>query len=143
MKLLLLFNSYESNSHYHDPLCMFAQISERLQAQEVEECSSCDIEILNSKLPLNETTTEPLNAPPSPGSQSRLPLHTDYCPQSVLCHRPDPQQWTNVTNETYFHTVEEDLTEKQEIRFSGISEASESLQESCSVVFGYISNETL
>ncbi len=147
MHLRLLSNLSTSSLHDHNPLCIFAQINERLQAPEVEQCSSCDIEILNVKPPLNETTTQPLNTLPSPGSSpstsspSCVLLPADYCPQSGLCGRPAHQQMICVTNKSYLSTVEEDLTEKQGI-ISENTEPSESLQESCSVVFGYISNDT-
>lgn len=70
-----------------------AQAAERLQAQEVEQCSSCDVEVL--------ITTPPAGgAEPRPGSLSQVPLHTGYCPQSVtlLWDRPALQPTTSVTN---------------------------------------------
>lgn len=135
---------------------MFAQ-AERLQSQKVEECSSCEIEILNTRPPLNETTTlrdpEPLSTLPSPGSQaspstlslSRVPLQADYCRQSVmvLWEGPALQQIAGVTNKTCFHTTEEALGEAQQVMFSELNEPPESLQESCSVIYGYISKDTL
>ncbi|XP_062418251.1 leukemia inhibitory factor receptor isoform X3 [Pungitius pungitius] len=72
------------------------ETAERLQAQEVEQCSSCAVEVL--------ITTPPVGGPePRPGSLPRPPLHTDYCPQSVtvLLDRPVRQ---SITNETYLLT---------------------------------------
>ncbi|XP_044051060.1 oncostatin-M-specific receptor subunit beta isoform X2 [Siniperca chuatsi] len=129
------------------------ETGERIQSQKVE-CSSCDIEILNTR-PLNETTAlrdpEPLNTLQSPGSQSAsstlsfscVPLHANYCPQSAtVWDRPILQQIACKTNKTYFYTMEEDSSEAQ-VMFDEINEPSESLQESCSVIYSYISNETL
>lgn len=135
---------------------MFVQ-AERLQSQKVEECRSCDIEILSTRPPPNETTTlrdpEALNTLPSPGSLaspstlslSRVPLQAGYCPQMVmlLWDGPALQQIEGITNKTYFHTTEEDLSEAQQVIFSEVNELSESLQESCSVTYGYISKDTL
>ncbi|XP_042344411.1 leukemia inhibitory factor receptor [Plectropomus leopardus] len=129
------------------------ETSEKLQSQKVEECSCCDIEILNSRPLLEET----MNSLPSPGSQaspltlslSCVPLQADYCPQSVTVSwdRPDLQQMVCISNKTYLHTVEEDdLSEKQQARIIEIKsgcEPSENLLESCSVVYGYISSDNL
>lgn len=136
---------------------MFVQTIEKMQSQKVEECSSCNIEILNNRPPLNETTArsdpEPRNTVPSPGSQSSpstLPLscvllHTDYCPQSVtvLWGRPALQQTACITNKTYFQTMEMGDWSEAQVMLNETSAPSESLQESCSVIYGYISNDTL
>lgn len=135
---------------------MFVQTVERLQPQKVEECSCCEIEILNTRPPPNETTTlrdpEHLDTLPSPGPQSSsstlllayVPLEADYCPQSVMVlqNKPAPQQITYMTNKTYFHPMKEDLPEAKQAMFSEISEPSETPQELCSVIYGYISNDT-
>ncbi|XP_076587335.1 leukemia inhibitory factor receptor isoform X2 [Chaetodon auriga] len=133
------------------------EASERLQSQQMEECSSCDLEILNTRPVVNGTITpsdlEPLNTPPSPGSQpprsifslSCVSLQEDYCPQSAtaLWDRTAPRQMVCVTNKTYFHTMEADLTAAQQAVFSEINESSESLQETCSIeYYGYISYDT-
>lgn len=157
MDWLLLSNLHASILHYRNPLCMFVQASERLQAQQVEECSCCDIEILNTRPFVNATTTlsdpEPLSTPPPPGSRSppstlslaRVPLQADYCPQSttVFWDSTALQHTACVTNKTYFHTMEKDLSEAQRAMSSESNERSESLQESCSDVYGYISNDAL
>ncbi|XP_042276180.1 oncostatin-M-specific receptor subunit beta [Thunnus maccoyii] len=134
------------------------QTGEWLQTQRVEECISCDIEILNIRPPLNQTTTlrdpELLNTPssvfqssPSSLSPSCEPLHSDYCPQSatVFWDTQTLQEITYIANKTYFHTMKEDLSEPQQDESSEITsfEPSECLQESCCVIYGYISNETL
>ncbi|XP_035514491.1 oncostatin-M-specific receptor subunit beta [Morone saxatilis] len=93
------------------------ETSEKLQSQNVE-CSCCDIEILNTSVPLNETSTvndpEPINTLTSSGSQSSpsaclslscVPLQAEYCPQSVTAL----QQTVCITNKTYFYTVKDDL----------------------------------
>ncbi|XP_070761070.1 leukemia inhibitory factor receptor [Enoplosus armatus] len=122
------------------------ETDKRLQSQKLEECSSCNIEILNTRPPLTETTTlrdpEPLNTSPASQSSpstlplSRVTLQADYCPQSttVLWYRPALQQIQCMTNKTYFHTMEED---------SEVNEINARLQESCSVMYGYISNDTI
>ncbi|XP_028434715.1 leukemia inhibitory factor receptor isoform X2 [Perca flavescens] len=122
------------------------ETSEQLQSQKVEECRCCNIEILNTRPLLDETTAlrdaEPMNTLPSPGSQpspsalslSCVPLQTEYCPQSVTvsCDRTTLQQ-TCISNKTYMHTIEEDLSEAQQVM----------LRESSSVIYGYIFSETL
>ncbi|XP_049435302.1 leukemia inhibitory factor receptor isoform X1 [Epinephelus fuscoguttatus] len=121
------------------------ETGERLQSQKVEECSCCDIEIVNSRPPLDET----LNTLPSPGSKSfspTLPLQVDYCPQSVTVSwdTPDLQQITCITNKTYLPTAVEDLSEAEGVtEIKSSCETSESLLESCSVIYGYISNDNL
>nr|XP_020449371.1 leukemia inhibitory factor receptor-like isoform X2 [Monopterus albus]XP_020449372.1 leukemia inhibitory factor receptor-like isoform X2 [Monopterus albus] len=55
-----------------------------VQSHKVEDCISCDIEILDTHPPLNETTTltdpEPLTAPPpSPSSLSSTSCHFPVC----------------------------------------------------------------
>lgn len=124
---------------------MLAQTVEWLQPQRVDECSSCDIEILYTRPPLNEPTTlsdaGPQSTPPSPGTHSCPPLQAEYCPQSVTVLLRDREALLCVTNKAYFHTVEEDLSEAQ-VRLSETCEPSESLQGSCSVEYDYISNGT-
>ncbi|XP_040898493.1 oncostatin-M-specific receptor subunit beta isoform X2 [Toxotes jaculatrix] len=133
---------------------------ERVQPHKVEECISCDIEIINTHPPLNHTATlrdpGPLNTPPSPTSLSSfsslspfcLPVQ-DYRPQLVtlLCEGLALPQITHITNKTYFHSKVEDFSEPQEeVTFSEIKssfEPSDCLQESCSVIYGYVSSDTL
>lgn len=110
---------------------MFAQTVEWMQSQRVDECSSCDIEILSDGLPQSTL--------PSPGSQSCPPLQAEYCPQSVTVMLRDREALLCVTNKAYFQTAEEDLAQ---VRLSDVYEPSESLQESGSVEYGYISNDT-
>ncbi|KAM8885085.1 LOW QUALITY PROTEIN: leukemia inhibitory factor receptor [Spinachia spinachia] len=77
------------------------ETAERLQAQEVEQCSSCDIEVL--------ITTPPVGgAEPCPGSLSQAAPHTGYCPQmiTVLWDKPALQPITCITNKTYLLTQE-------------------------------------
>nr|XP_046243960.1 leukemia inhibitory factor receptor [Scatophagus argus] len=108
------------------------------QTLEIEECSICDIEIVDSRPPLNEETTqsdaEPLNTLPSPGSQpsptalslSNVLFQAEYCPQSVtaLCGQPALQQTTCIINKSYFQTKEEYLSEAQQVPLSEISKPS-------------------
>ncbi|KAK5870919.1 hypothetical protein PBY51_003827 [Eleginops maclovinus] len=136
------------------------ETGERMHALKVEEYRSCDIEILNSRPLLKETTAlrdpAPPNTLPSLASQSSAPttslssvlLETGYCPQSatVLRDRPDIQQMTSIKNEPFHHTMEEDSSEAQQLMFSEIKssfEPSGSVHDSCSVIYGYISNNTL
>ncbi|GLD54248.1 leukemia inhibitory factor receptor-like isoform X1 [Lates japonicus] len=135
------------------------ETGERVQPHKVEECISCDIEILNTHPPLNESTTrrdpEPLNMPPSPCSQFSAPSLSptcvplqDYCPQSapLLFEGPAPQQITCITNKSYFNSTVGYLFQPQEVAFSEIKpsfEPPDCLQESCSVVYGYISSDTM
>ncbi|XP_040010243.1 leukemia inhibitory factor receptor isoform X2 [Xiphias gladius] len=132
---------------------------ERMQSRNVEECISCDIEILNTCPQVNETTTlsrpEPLNTPPSPGSQSstsslspsRVPLQ-DYCQHSamLLCEGPAPQQMACISNKNYFYSLLEENSEPKEVTATEIKssfEPSDCAQESYSVTYGYISSDTL
>ncbi|XP_059192738.1 leukemia inhibitory factor receptor [Centropristis striata] len=137
------------------------ETSEWLQSQKVEECSSCDIEILNTKPLLNQTAVlrdpEPLSTLPSPGSQSSpsasslsyVPLEAHYFPQSVTVFWESPavQQITSVTNKTYLCTMEEeDFPEAQPDKFTEIKssfEPSDIQQVPCSVIYGYVSNDTM
>ncbi|KAM7415884.1 hypothetical protein PAMA_018107 [Pampus argenteus] len=127
---------------------------ERLQSQRVEECVTCDIEILNIRPLLNENTPkdpELLNTPSLAAFQSVSPacepLQVCYFPQSatVLCGTETFQETIYTENKTYFGTTGEDLSESQQVASSEItsSEPSECLQESCSVIYGYIINENL
>ncbi|CAJ1069255.1 leukemia inhibitory factor receptor isoform X1 [Xyrichtys novacula] len=132
------------------------ETGERLNSQSPEECRSCDIEILNTRPLLTETTIlghpEHLNTTPllAPGSSpSALPLscvphHAEYCPQ--LWDQAVLQQTTCITNETYFHTMERDPSETQGVTLSDIKISlnfSDCQQEPCNVMSGYISNENL
>lgn len=113
---------------------MFVQTGERLQSHRVEECISCDIEILNIRPPLNETTTqidpELLNTPSSSASQSSLsslspscePLQADYCSQlaTALWDTQTLQETTCIANKTYFNNMEEDLHEPLQVASSEI-----------------------
>ncbi|XP_034547122.1 leukemia inhibitory factor receptor isoform X2 [Notolabrus celidotus] len=127
------------------------ETGDRLQSEKPEECTSCNIEILNTRPFLTETTQgdpEDLNTSPSPAPALDLPLscvpfQTDYCPQ--LWDGAALEQNTCITNQTYFHTMEEDLSETH-VMLADIKstlELSESQQESCNVICGYISNEVL
>ncbi|XP_062272715.1 oncostatin-M-specific receptor subunit beta [Scomber scombrus] len=126
-----------------------------LQSQKVEECISCDIEILNTRPPLNKTTRkdpELLNTPCSSASQcstssfspSCEPLQADYYPQSATLLWETQAQITCIANKTYLNITEKDWSEPQQVASSEITsfDPSECLQESCSVIYGYISNET-
>lgn len=132
----------------------------RLHSQEVEECISCVIEIVNTRPPLTETTTliepEPANILLLPGSDSSPasttpsfePIQGDYCPQSATLRwdRPTPQRITSITNKSYLYSVVEDNSEPQEITSNVIkfsANPSECMQESCAVIYGYISNATV
>ncbi|XP_041855246.1 leukemia inhibitory factor receptor [Melanotaenia boesemani] len=96
------------------------EMDQRLQSQRVEDCICCDIEILNIKPLLDETTTignpELTNTLCSTISQSALSitpsscvvLQTDYHPQAaVVWDRPTPQQMTCITNKSYLHCCQE------------------------------------
>ncbi|XP_074527018.1 leukemia inhibitory factor receptor [Halichoeres trimaculatus] len=130
----------------------FLQETERLPSQKPEECISCDIEILNTRPFLIETTQrdlEPLNTPPpSPPASSLLlsceAYQMEYCPQ--LWDGAALQQTTCITNRTYFDTTEEDPSDTQEIVFPDFKpsfELFESLPESCHVTSGYLPNEAI
>ncbi|XP_008283146.1 leukemia inhibitory factor receptor isoform X2 [Stegastes partitus] len=131
----------------------------RLRSQKAEVCVSCDIEIVTTRSPVRETTplTDPelTDMPCSPGSgsspssttPSRVPLQADYCPQSALLHwdRPTPQPAMSITNKSYLYAAVEDYSEHQQVTSSGMKpgfEPSDCLQESCAVIYGYISNVT-
>uniref|UniRef100_A0A3Q1EKW3 Leukemia inhibitory factor receptor-like n=1 Tax=Acanthochromis polyacanthus TaxID=80966 RepID=A0A3Q1EKW3_9TELE len=133
---------------------------QRLHSQKAEECISCVIEIVNARPPLMETTTlidpEPANILCSPGSDSSpssMPpscklIQADYCPQSATLHwdRPTLQRITSITNKSYIYSMVEDYSEPQQVTSSEVKssfEPSECLQESCTVIYGYISNVTL
>lgn len=132
---------------------LFAQTDHRLQDEEVEECVSCDVQILNKPL-LPETSTpkdpEFTNAPSSPGSQlclSPLLLQSNYCPQSAVlpCDTTTHQQVMSVTNRGYLRgylsTDVEHPSEAQEATVSEITpnfEPSAHLQDSCVVLCGYV-----
>lgn len=95
------------------PVC-FTQNVEGLQAKEAEECSGCDIEIVNigpppddSSAPSDPETPDPLHSCGSPSLSlflSGVPLQGNYCPQvfPVLLEKQDLQQMTPVTNKTHF-----------------------------------------
>lgn len=136
MWTFLLSQLLESSLHCYYSSCVFVQTSVWLQSQEVKECSTCDIECLNTR-PLNETTlTDPEPLDTLPGSQPSplvlslacVSFQEDYCVQSVE-DKPAFQQIAYVTNKTYFEAME-DLCETQEVTLSEINEPSESLQES-------------
>ena len=139
--------------------CIFAQTAQRLQSQRVEECICCDIEILNIRPLLTETTsvrdaelTNTLCSPCSPSSiSSKSPncvsLQAEYHPQSaiLLQDRPTPQQMTCVTNKSYLRPVVENHSEPQQATTSGrsfSSEPSDCLQESRALIYGYISDDS-
>ncbi|XP_029366774.1 oncostatin-M-specific receptor subunit beta isoform X2 [Echeneis naucrates] len=85
--------------------------------QEVDECISCDIEILNAWLPLSEAPTlgdpEPPSVRSTPGSQSSLfPASAsdappqDYCPQSAtLLGEVAAARTTCITNKSYLYSA--------------------------------------
>ena len=129
---------------------MFAQTDQRLQTLSVEECRCCDVEILNVKPPLNQTSLrrdpELANMLCIPGTESGSssvpascePVQADYRPQSaiVLWDRLALQPMMSITNKSYLSTVEEN-EERWEI--SSSSEPSTCLEESCAAIYGYIS----
>lgn len=100
------------------------ETDQRLQSLKTEECICCDIEIVTIRPPPNETA--------------------DYCPQSatLFLDRPALQQITSITNKSYFYTSGENFSEQQEVRLGEITQPSECLQESCAVIYGYISSDT-
>ncbi|XP_061585467.1 leukemia inhibitory factor receptor [Cololabis saira] len=127
------------------------------QSQRVEECICCDIEILNVKPLLNQTNlkgdpelkmlcspgTEPCALSVSPSCE---PVQADYRPQSdtLLWDRPAQQQMMCIANKSYLSTADEILKPHESI-FSEISsnfEISVCQQESCTVIYGYISEKT-
>ncbi|XP_069563953.1 leukemia inhibitory factor receptor [Brachyistius frenatus] len=131
------------------------ETDQRLRSQEVEECISCDVEIVNIRPPLNETTSsrdpELTDTLRSPGSRTVntlcAPLQTDYIPQSatLLKDQPASEQITWASNRSYLCTTVENFSELQQITFSNFKsrfEPSDGLQESFSIVHDYISNET-
>ncbi|KAM4576175.1 leukemia inhibitory factor receptor isoform 2-T2 [Odontesthes bonariensis] len=130
------------------------QTAQRLQSQKVEECISCDIEILNIRPLLSEKTsvrdaelTKTLCSPCFPSSISSksptcVPLQVDYHPQSaiLLWDRPTPEQMICVTNKSYLRPVVENHSEPQEATISGKSFSFEPSE--CAVIHGYISDDT-
>lgn len=137
---------------------MFVQASETVLSHKLEECISCDIEILNTRPPLNETTTlrdpEPVSELPSPASQpftpslspSSVSFQADYCPQSatLLCDKEAGQQTTCIINKSYFHSMVDSVSGPQQVTSEiKLSIEPDDLQESCSVVYGYIYSDTL
>uniref|UniRef100_A0A3P8TEF7 Fibronectin type-III domain-containing protein n=1 Tax=Amphiprion percula TaxID=161767 RepID=A0A3P8TEF7_AMPPE len=136
------------------------ETDQRLHSQKAEECISCVIEIVNARPPLMETTTliepEPADILCSPGSDSSPssmapscePIQADYCPQPATLHwdRPTLPQITSITNKSYVYSMVEGYSEPQEVTSSEIKssfEPSDCLQDSCAVIYGYISNVTL
>lgn len=109
----------------YELVCLFVQTADRLQSQEVEECSRCDIEILNTGPRFDDTARlsnpEPLDtqiscgsqSSPSPVSLSCVPLQGDYCPQSVivLWEEQALQQMTCFSSKSYFRNTEQDMSE--------------------------------
>ncbi|KAI4820266.1 hypothetical protein KUCAC02_028250 [Chaenocephalus aceratus] len=69
------------------------ETGERLQALKVEECSTCDIEILNSRPLLKETSAlrdpAPMNPPPSPAPLNLPPSPAPLNPPPTSCS-PEP-----------------------------------------------------
>ncbi|XP_058493211.1 oncostatin-M-specific receptor subunit beta isoform X2 [Solea solea] len=138
------------------------QTGERVPSHKMEECITCDIEILNSHPPLVKPSTLRENRPvfmstPSPGSQSSdsspsppcvVPVQ-DYCPHSVTPLREGPalQQITCMANKSYFYPMVEESPETQGETTSSEVKASFDLsdgqQSSCTVTYGYVSNDTL
>ncbi|XP_026198886.1 oncostatin-M-specific receptor subunit beta [Anabas testudineus] len=124
--------------------------NETVLSHKPDECISCDIEILNTSPPLNQTSTlkdpEPTNKLPSPDSQSYAPSSSpssgSYCPQSaaLLYHRAADQQ-TSITNKSYFHTMVDDAFEPQQVKICEIKYSVEP-HESLGVEYGYMSNES-
>ncbi|XP_067377365.1 leukemia inhibitory factor receptor isoform X1 [Channa argus] len=123
-------------------------------SENVEECISCDIEIINS---LSDTASlrdpEPMNAlsfpvSHSPFSPSWMSLKADYCPQSatLLSDKADVGQVTFITNKSYIPSVVECVFEPQEVMLSETKssfEPSDCPEESCIIECGYISKDTL
>lgn len=126
---------YEYSFSHHS--CVFAQNMQRLQAQEAEECSGCDIEIVNIGPPPDNTaalsdpeTPDSLHSrgsPPSTLSLSRVLLKVDYCPQVVAELREGRglQQMSLVINDAYFCNTEEDLCGGAKGEFEERSESGE------------------
>ncbi|KAM4579157.1 leukemia inhibitory factor receptor [Fundulus diaphanus] len=119
----------------------------KLQSQKVEECISCDVEVLNIKPLWHESSTlrDPECADPmcSPGSlpSSSVPIQTGYWPQSavLLFERATNQEMVAISNKSYLSPI----AEPQQVEFSQIRsgfETSDSLQGSCAAVYGYISD---
>ncbi|XP_026177146.1 oncostatin-M-specific receptor subunit beta [Mastacembelus armatus] len=115
---------------------------ERVLHHKVEDCISCDIEILDTHPPLNEAINQA-----SSMALSCAPLQADYRPQSavLLCTTPALQQIKCIANRSYFDPMAGDVSEPQ-VTFSEIKssfEPSDCLQESCSIICDYISSDTL
>ncbi|KAM6930889.1 leukemia inhibitory factor receptor [Xenentodon cancila] len=134
------------------------ETDQRLQSQSVEECICCDIEILSVKPLLNQTDlrgdpeltkmlcspgTEPCASFESPSCE---PEQADYRPQSEILQweRPALQQMMCIANKSYLGTTDDNQRPHESV-FSEISynsEPSVCQQESCTVIYGYISENT-
>lgn len=130
-----------------------------MQSHKVEECMSCDIEILNNNQPPTEATAlrdpEPLNAPLLPDSQS-CPASLSascvpaqgYCPQSATLPGEGlaPRQIADIENKSYFSLMVGDVSDSKEVTHSEVTSSSfefmDCLQEPNIVVCGYISSDT-
>lgn len=99
----------------------FCQTIQRLSSQRIEECISCEIEILNagaSATARKPDFTNDLCSPgthPSPSSTSAscISVQRGYCPQSavVLVEKPTCLQMACVINKSYFSTIAESPSE--------------------------------
>ncbi|KAG7489235.1 leukemia inhibitory factor receptor-like isoform X2 [Solea senegalensis] len=131
------------------------QTGERVPSHKMEECITCDIEILNSHRPLLKPSTlrDPVFMSTQFSDSSLSPLCVvpvkDYCPHSVTppCERPALQQITCMTNRSYFYPmVDESSQTRGEMTSSEVKpsfDLSDGQQSSCTVTYGYVSNDTL
>nr|XP_054587622.1 leukemia inhibitory factor receptor isoform X1 [Nothobranchius furzeri] len=125
------------------------EMDQKLQAQKVEECMSCEIEILNNKPEMTKLKvpdlTDFLRCPDSqssPPSRSCLPVETEYRPQvaMMVSDCPTQQQATDIRDRSCLSTMAEHHSEHHEVTLGQTSlEPSDLQQESCVIIYGYIS----
>ncbi|XP_023814694.1 leukemia inhibitory factor receptor isoform X2 [Oryzias latipes] len=94
---------------------------QRLSSQRIEECISCEIEILNvgasatARKPdfTNDLCSPGTHSSPSSTSASCISVQRGYCPQSavVLVEKPTCLQMACVINKSYFSTIAESPSE--------------------------------
>ncbi|KAM9394426.1 leukemia inhibitory factor receptor isoform 2-T2 [Pholidichthys leucotaenia] len=121
-----------------------SETDQKLQSQKPEECLSCDIEIVNIRPPVHETTVAHTSVPTETQAARHSPpreqLQETYIPQSAVLPS-DAQQQTGITNKSYLYIK---LDKKDTLCDSESSfEHSECSQESCEVIYGYIANDTV
>uniref|UniRef100_A0A8C7ZYH8 Fibronectin type-III domain-containing protein n=1 Tax=Oryzias sinensis TaxID=183150 RepID=A0A8C7ZYH8_9TELE len=95
----------------------FCQTIQRLASQRIDECISCEIEILNvgasatARKPdfTNDLCSPGTHSSPSSTSASCISVQRGYCPQSavVLVEKPTCLQMACVINKSYFSTIAE------------------------------------